>query len=99
MFWMRFFMILITISAPQQMTWTNNKITDRKRERERDRDSIVKEKQIELKTQFQFEINFSTELFSGRACDTSIKAAASQESTGAGGNWRQAMMSGQDAHA
>lgn len=75
----RFFMILITISAPQQMTWAHNKIRDRERESEEERERggdrgrgrgregnlIVKEKQIELKTQFQFEINFSTELFLG----------------------------------
>lgn len=34
---------------------------------------MKKKKPTKLKTQFQFEINFSTELFSGRACDTSIK--------------------------
>jgi len=73
------FMILITISAPQQTTWTNNK----KKELNVNN---PKAKQIELKTQFQFEINFSTELFSGRACDTSIKIQRPKTKTQWGGS-------------
>lgn len=60
------FMNLITISAPQSTTWSNNKNNEVNV-------NNAEAKQIELKTQFQFEINFSTELFSGRASDTSIK--------------------------